>query len=37
MKNVKDNKESDYRIESGTIEASQIPMGNITSLNITTE
>lgn len=28
---------NDYRIESGVLEASQIPMGNITSLNITTE
>lgn len=37
MKNVKDNKENDYRIESGVLEASQIPMGSLTSLKITTE
>ena len=37
MKDVKDNKKSDYRIETGVIEASQIPMGSITSLKITTE
>jgi len=30
-------KESDYQIESGVLEASQIPMGSITSLKITTE
>lgn len=28
---------NDYQIESGVLEASQIPMGNLTSLNITTE
>lgn len=37
MKNVKDSKKIDYRIESGVLEASQIPMGNLTSLRITTE
>lgn len=37
MKDIKDNKKSNYRIESGVLEASQIPMGNLTSLNITTE
>lgn len=37
MKNSKDGKESEYRIESGVLEASQIPMGNLTSLKITTE
>ncbi len=37
MKNVKDSKTIDCHIESGVLEASQIPMGNLTSLKITTE
>lgn len=28
---------NDYHIESGVLEASQIPMGNLTSLKLTTE
>lgn len=28
---------NDYQIESGVLEASQIPMGNLTSLKITTK
>lgn len=31
------DKINDYRIESGVLEASQIPMGNLTSLKITTK
>ena len=32
-----EEKINDYRIETGVLEASQIPMGSITSLKITTE
>ena len=32
-----EEKINDYRIETGVLEASQIPMGSTTSLKITTE